>query len=379
MSPNIYLVGGAVRDLVLGNEPKDYDYLVVGANPEWMLAQGFKQVGTAFPVFLHPETGDEYALARKEKKTAPGYHGFEFEFGPHITLEDDLIRRDLTINAMVMINGNVVDPFGGLEDLKNKIIRHTSIAFVEDPLRVLRTARFAARYNFSVHPTTFELCKQLVSQGELDALSPERVWIELEKLMSEAEPSVGIKFLYDIKAHKSKALASLIAPPIDFKEIYNENVEQSLNFEEKCYLELNVYSLSKTEINDLRIPTSLARITKFYDAIHGSIMLSKFHYNFIDVDEIVSVFDTFREEIRNGMIDKVSDLVKKLMSEISNVTEETSKFLDFLNNLKQIFEELLALNFTELTKNKKPSEIKQIVANTKREIVKKRLKGDHLG
>ena len=172
-------MGGCVRDEILGRPPKDRDYVVVGASIEWMLEQGFKQVGAAFPVFLHPETGDEYALARREKKVAPGYTGFEFEFGPHVTLEDDLLRRDLTINAIAkdIETGELICFSRGIEDLHEKVIRHTSEAFAEDPLRVLRVARFASRYGFTIDPSTFDLCKQLVESKELDALSSKRMWV----------------------------------------------------------------------------------------------------------------------------------------------------------------------------------------------------------
>jgi len=177
-----YLVGGAVRDILLGLVPKDQDYVVVGSTPEEMLSLGFKQVGADFPVFLHPTTGEEYALARKERKTAPGYNGFETEFGADVSLEEDLSRRDLTINSMAMSDdGGIIDPYGGEQDLKDKILRHTSGAFVEDPVRILRTARFAARYEFQVADETITFMAEMVNAGEFDALTPERVWVEFEK------------------------------------------------------------------------------------------------------------------------------------------------------------------------------------------------------
>lgn len=187
-----YLVGGAVRDLLLGLEPKDMDYVVVGATPEEMIAAGYRHVGAeqSFPVFLHPETNNEYALARAEKKVGPGYKGFEVYFDPNVTLEEDLMRRDLTINAMAIdLDGQVVDPYGGLQDLHNKILRHTSDAFKEDPVRVLRIARFAARYtDFTIHHDTKLLMTEMVRKGELNHLTPERVWAEFEKGLMEREP-----------------------------------------------------------------------------------------------------------------------------------------------------------------------------------------------
>ena len=184
---NTYLVGGAVRDILLGQDPKDKDYVVVGYTPDDMLSLGFTQVGKDFPVFLHPETGYEYALARKETKNGVGYNGFSVDTNG-VTLEDDLFRRDLTINAMAMdLNGNLIDPFNGQEDLKNKTIRHVSDHFKEDPVRILRTARFSARYGFSVHPSTTELMKSIVEEGEFDHLTSERVWKEFEKVLTEKE------------------------------------------------------------------------------------------------------------------------------------------------------------------------------------------------
>ena len=195
----VYLVGGAVRDHLLGHPYHEKDYVVVGATPEQLLAQGFQPVGKDFPVFLHPETKDEYALARTERKSGHGYHGFEFHTDPSVTLEEDLIRRDLTINAMAMdSDGNVYDPYGGQQDLCNKVLRHVSNAFVEDPLRVLRIARFAARYHalgFVVAPETLLLMQELAESGELDALTPERVWKETSRALMEAHADVYFETL----------------------------------------------------------------------------------------------------------------------------------------------------------------------------------------
>lgn len=189
----IYLVGGAVRDRLLGLEPRDRDWVVVGATPEQMLAQGFRPVGKDFPVFLHPDTGEEYALARTERKTAPGYHGFEFHADPAVTLEQDLQRRDLTINAMAEApDGSIIDPFGGREDLASGHLCHVSPAFAEDPVRILRVARYAARYGkwgFRVAHGTNRLMQEMVASGEVDALVAERVWQELSRALTEDTPS----------------------------------------------------------------------------------------------------------------------------------------------------------------------------------------------
>jgi tRNA nucleotidyltransferase (CCA-adding enzyme) len=190
----IFLVGGAVRDRLLGRPHHENDYVVVGATPDDLLGLGYRPVGKDFPVFLHPATGEQYALARTERKTGPGYYGFETRFAPDVTLEEDLARRDLTVNAMALdADGTLVDPYGGLADLEARVLRHVSPAFVEDPLRVLRVARFAARFaplGFSIAPATMELMRRIVSAGELAALVPERVWVETERALAEERPAV---------------------------------------------------------------------------------------------------------------------------------------------------------------------------------------------
>jgi len=187
----IYTVGGAVRDELLGLPVQDLDYVVVGATPDDMLARGFTPVGKDFPVFLHPVTHEEYALARTERKTAPGYKGFVFHTEANVALEDDLIRRDLTINAIAKAeDGTLIDPFDGQKDLHAKLFRHVSPAFAEDPVRILRVARFAARFaDFAVAPKTNVLMRQMVAAGEVDALVPERVWQELARGLMEQRPS----------------------------------------------------------------------------------------------------------------------------------------------------------------------------------------------
>ncbi len=194
-----YLVGGAVRDTLLGLKPKERDWVVVGATAEAMLASNFKQVGAAFPIFLHPENGEEYALARTEKKQGHGYHGFAVDFHPGVTLAEDLQRRDLTINAIAKNeDGQLIDPFDGQQDLENKVLRHVSEAFVEDPLRVLRVARFAARFahlGFRVHQSTLSLMQEIVRSGELQQLVAERVWREIESAMQTQTPSEFVSVL----------------------------------------------------------------------------------------------------------------------------------------------------------------------------------------
>ncbi len=208
-----YLVGGAVRDQLLGLEVKDHDYVVVGSNSEQMLAKGFLPVGKDFPVFLHPRTKQEYALARTERKTSQGYHGFAFNTDKHVTLEDDLLRRDLTINAMAMDeSGRVIDPHGGQQDIKDRVLRHVSPAFAEDPVRVLRVARFMSRFKhlgFTIHPETLDLMRLLVNKGEIEALVSERVWQEIKNSLNQKTPSAFFESLRDCGALK------ILLPEID--------------------------------------------------------------------------------------------------------------------------------------------------------------------
>lgn len=202
----IYLVGGAVRDQLLGLPVKDQDWVVVGATPEILLSKGYQQVGKDFPVFLNPQTKEEYALARTERKSGKGYTGFICDFSDSITLPQDLIRRDLTINAMALDEQGILhDPYNGKSDLDNRILRHISPAFAEDPLRVLRVARFAARFHhlgFTIAKETLDLMKELTQSGEISHLTPERVWLETEKALNEKHPEVYFEVLREIGALK---------------------------------------------------------------------------------------------------------------------------------------------------------------------------------
>jgi tRNA nucleotidyltransferase (CCA-adding enzyme) len=209
----IYLVGGAVRDELLGRTAVERDWVVVGGRPEELLDAGYRPVGRDFPVFLHPETGEEYALARTERKTGPGYRGFEVHAAPDVSLEDDLRRRDLTINAMARDSRNqLIDPYGGKSDLDARMLRHVSPAFAEDPVRILRTARFAARLHdkgFRVAPETMELMARMVAEGEADALVPERVWQETRRALACSDPVVFFQVLRDCGA------LAVVYPEID--------------------------------------------------------------------------------------------------------------------------------------------------------------------
>jgi len=206
----IYRVGGAVRDDLLGRPISDRDYVVVGATPEEMVARGFRPVGRDFPVFIHPESGEEYALARTERKSGRGYHGFTFHVAPGVTLEEDLSRRDLTINAMARdVDETLIDPYAGESDLHAGILRHVSPAFAEDPLRVLRVARFAARFDFAIAPETEALMRAISGSGEIATLMPERVWQELSRALMESHPA-----RFFVVLRRCGALAQLL-PEVD--------------------------------------------------------------------------------------------------------------------------------------------------------------------
>lgn len=210
---NTYLVGGAVRDKLLGLDVKDRDWVVVGADIDGMLAAGYQQVGSDFPVFLHPKTHEEYALARTERKSGKGYTGFVCDFTPDVTLEEDLQRRDLTVNAIAEAkDGTLIDPYHGQSDLQNRLLRHVSPAFIEDPLRVLRVARFAARFahlGFTVAPETLSLMREIAESSELASLTAERVWKEWEKSLTYQHPEVFLQVLRDCGA------LAVVLPEID--------------------------------------------------------------------------------------------------------------------------------------------------------------------
>ena len=222
----IFLVGGAVRDELLGNKAYDHDWVVVGATPQQMLDQGFHQVGKDFPVFLHPQTKEEYALARTERKSGRGYKGFTFYAGADVTLQDDLKRRDLTVNAMAKApSGELIDPLGGAQDLSDHVLRHVGPAFEEDPVRILRLARFAARFfDFTVAPETIGLCRRMVELGEADALVPERVWQEVSRGLMSEQPSRLFEVLAQCEA------LSVVMPGF----VYSARLGQQLDDEAKA-------------------------------------------------------------------------------------------------------------------------------------------------
>ena len=252
----IYKVGGAVRDNLLGLPVKDHDWVVVGGSPEEILELGYKPVGRDFPVFLHPETHEEYALARTEKKTAPGYKGFSINAAPDVTLEQDLERRDLTINAIAEdSSGNIIDPFNGRADLEAGVLRHVSAAFVEDPLRVIRVARFAARYDFRIADETLLLMEQISASGELAALAAERVWQETERALAE---NVPVRFFNVLR--ECGALARIfpeidnlfgVPQPEDYHPEIDSGIHTMMVLEQACKLSLDTTVRFAALLHDL--------------------------------------------------------------------------------------------------------------------------------
>lgn len=314
----IYIVGGAVRDKLLGLEPKDVDYVVVGASEDEMLALGYSKVGADFPVFLHPTTGDEYALARTERKTKRGYHGFEVDASKDVTLVDDLLRRDLSINAMAMDeHGNLFDPHGGLNDLNDGILRHTSLAFAEDPVRVLRLARFLARYKgFTVAPETVDLVREMVKSGELDSLVPERIWAEFAKGLMEKDPWPMIEFLY-----KTGALA-VVAPSIK-TAVEMWYVADWLNAAVKAELGLGSrFAMLAMRFNDgdyesLRVPTDIMKLSVGINR-HGASISGLVDYS--TAREAVQVFHDL-DILRNPK--RFEDVVNTVLAVEGNVYSNT--------------------------------------------------------
>ncbi len=264
----VYLVGGAVRDALLGLPVKDEDYVVVGAHAQTLLDQGFIQVGADFPVFLHPKTHHEYALARSERKSGTGYLGFLVDT-QNISLEQDLQRRDLTINAMAKDEkGNIIDPTGGLEDLKNRMLRHVGDAFVEDPVRILRLARFWARLgpSWSVAPQTQELAQSM--QGALEELTAERVWKEVSKMLCEPHPHLGISFLKNVGAFERKGLAPFVALADAQVPLLQMLKNSDLGLEEVCAFAFA--GCTKFESHPI-VPKHLIAAKRAYEKLHPDL------------------------------------------------------------------------------------------------------------
>lgn len=304
----IYLVGGAVRDHVMGVVPKDRDYVVVGSTPEEMLALGYEQVGASFPVFL--KDGEEYALARTERKTGVGYNGFETFHDPSVTLEDDLYRRDLTINAMAMDleTGKLIDPYGGQIDIATRVLRHTSGAFVEDPVRVLRTARFAARYNFAVDPSTIELMRKVVP--ELDHVPAERVFAEFKKGLMEDHPYAMIEVLRDADAGRAKCMQP-------YMRAWLMSSLKWVTSDTPLYVRFALISSSFTaaEYDTCKIPTDLSRVSK---AVHNNFD-QLLNFDKLTPEQAVAMFDHLRTFSDPKHSERVFDVIKLYVRHGTNI------------------------------------------------------------
>ncbi len=270
-----YLVGGAVRDELLGHPATDRDWVVIGATAENLISQGYTQIGNTFPCFLHPETREEYALARTERKSSPGHQGFICDFGPHISLEEDLSRRDLTINAIARdTQGRYIDPYGGIADLKARILRHVSPAFSEDPLRVLRVARFAARFKhqgFRIHAKTLTLMSRIAAGGELQELSAERVWNELLRALGETTPSEFFAVL-----HRCGALRELL-PELD-------SINPHVDAVRRCYDDPQItWAVLMHGLDPARVETLCRRLKTPREFLELSRLVATWHSRFENI------------------------------------------------------------------------------------------------
>lgn len=304
----IYLVGGAVRDHVMGVVPKDRDYVVVGSTPEEMLALGYEQVGASFPVFL--KDGEEYALARQERKTGVGYSGFETSFDPTITLEDDLIRRDLTMNAMAMDleTGEIIDPYGGREHIAAGMLLHTSDAFAEDPVRVLRTARFAARYQFVVAPETVRLMSKVVP--EIDHVPAERVFAEFQKGLAEDHPYEMIQALHECDASRSKRVQPYLRAWLIRSLLWiTKDTPMHVRFA------LLSSSFTDKDYEDCKIPTDLAHVSKTVHANFNDLMA----FDTIAPAAAVQLMDKMRTFSDPAHSERVFDVIKTYVRRGTNV------------------------------------------------------------
>lgn len=309
----IYAVGGYVRDRLLGRDPKDHDFVVVGATAEDMVAAGFEPIEASFPVFLHPKTRDEFALARKERKVGVGYYGFEVFFNPTVTIEDDLYRRDLTVNAMARrviswnelghakLSDDIVDPFGGQQDLKDGILRHVSEAFAEDPVRVLRTARFAARYNFTVHPATFTLMGTVAH--ELNDVPQERIWAEFEKGLMEKHAHRMFSVLQRCGAFEERAMRPYkeFAPEVLIG--ISEDAPLYARFAASCH------GMQCIDFDVCRIPTDIARVTKAF-AKHRSTLAV---YTIINNRDRLTLLEEMRALSDGSLIHKCLEALAVMM------------------------------------------------------------------
>ena len=355
-----YLVGGAVRDKLLGIEPKERDWVVVGSSPEEMKSQGYMQVGKDFPVFIHPKTGEEYALARTERKSGHGYTGFEFNINPSITLEEDLERRDLTINAIAEDEkGLLIDPFNGQQDIKDKKLRHVSNAFSEDPLRVLRVLRFKTNFpDFEIALETEDKINEIISSGELEYLTGERIWLEIYKTKSIAS---FLKYIIDYKL-------GFLFPGLS--EITLNNADSASYFESNKLLSIS-YMISKFEDNidllcdKIKVPNEYRELAIMIYQHMGNLLDYKVS-NSDDYDNLLSLIkklDIRKKERMNNFF----KIAKVLAS-------NTSTNIDFFTSL---ISKIDKYRLGSEHKSKNNLEIKKIIDNEHKELVQDHLR-EHL-
>jgi tRNA nucleotidyltransferase (CCA-adding enzyme) len=329
----IYLVGGAVRDELLGRPVTERDWVVVGSTPDEMRRLGFKAVGKDFPVFLHPDTHEEYALARTERKIAKGYKGFEFHTDPSVSLVQDLLRRDLTINAIAKDGDTLTDPYGGVNDLRNKMLRHVSSAFAEDPVRILRLARFSARFpDFSVHPDTITLMRSMVANGEVDALVPERVWKEWVRALGEKNP---LRFFDAL--HACGALEKLF-PEINLAKNGVKALAKAANNNEITEIRFAALFMDLTEKEALEINSRFKLPNEFKEL---ALLVCKFFEDYVHIleksPEEIFVYlkktDAVRRPERFEHFLKACEIGSEILNLKSTQSEYLKKSLDALNSV----------------------------------------------
>ena len=333
----IYEVGGAIRDSLLGKIPKDKDWVVVGSSPEEMVNKGFKPIGKDFPVFLHPETNEEYALARTERKTGHGYHGFNFYFGKEVTLEEDLSRRDLTINAIAKdAKGDLIDPFNGQEDIKNKVFKHVSPAFSEDPLRAIRLARFHTYEHlndFAIDEETSNLIRKIVASGEIASLSANRIWAETQRSLGSSNPNIYFEVLLRFNLH---------IPHLENLKNFACNSSKDIHVR-WCELQAN---------NDFAINEKLPVPNDFINAAETLKKLLSIKINSVD-EELIDV-------LNNVAFERNEELIRELV--LLPHLENTNKFiLKLLDNIKETDFSSLAEVANEQIKEEKFKLLKEVI------------------
>jgi len=370
----IYLVGGAVRDQIMGLSVKDKDYVVVGSTSEEMVKLGYKPVGKDFPVFLHPKTHHEYALARTERKISKGYKGFKVYASKEVTLEEDLKRRDLTINAIAKdARGQFFDPFHGIQDIKNKVLRHVSSAFVEDPIRVLRIARFSARFHqFKIHPKTEAILKQIVKNKEIESVASERIWHELFVGFSEKKTYLMLEVL-----HKCGAL-KLLLPEMNYAK-HKNSIKKSFEYAFKSkhspeikaalffmYLyPLKVNSKIQEEIyTRLSVPNAVKKLTEKTVANLSDLKQFK-KLKPRQILDLIYKMDLFRNP------DMLLDVMKIFEAFISSQSNQLRTASTILKSLKKFLKHLNKLNLSSISQNKRGLDIKDAIYEARLQVLTK--------